>query len=902
MTTQVKMVTLTIDGRTVTVPASMTVLEAAREAGIFIPTLCAHPALKPFGACRVCLVQIEKGKGLPASCTSLVAEGMVVHTNNEPVVQIRKDVLELLLTEHPYGCLICHKNPRCAMHMDTYTTDTCQRSMAVALRCLTCPKNYRCELQETMDYVRVLDLRPPTKLRSDPIKRDFFIERDYNFCIDCARCVRVCNEVRDFWAIDLIDRGGRMLPGTAYDLPLDQSGCTFCGACVDVCPTNALMERKGRWDGLAQTFVETTCPECSVGCGLILEQKDGKLVRNQPNWNGPANLGMLCVKGRFGWDKVHDAERLTQPLIRRGGQLTPATWDEALSLIANNFEELRGDGFAVWGAPHLTNETAYLLQKFTRLVMQTNNIDYRRKPGPTPLAHGLLGSLGAPAMTISNLAIGDAKAIFVLGVNVGVSHPVTDVQIIRATQAGAKLIVVESQRSSNAKRAAAYLPIKPGAELALVAGMTRVLLDENLLDQEFVAAHCHGLDELQASLPSLDKAAAAAGVAAEQIAAAARLYARSGPAVIICRSALDGLAYTAALNRALANLALLTGNLGQPNAGLCPLPEGANAQGMADLGCLPDVLPGWQPAEDAEARERLAAWWGRDLPETEGLTSTLALEAASKGALKALWIVGQNPLLGAEHEAIRAALGNLDFLVVQDAYLTETARLAHVVLPGALFAEQDGTFTNQERRIQRVRRAVLPPGQALADWQIVCRVAEAMEQSGFEYRAVEGVAAEINRLVPLYAGATYERLEDEGLQWPVSDADGAGTPTLASDPEERYNLAPYDGQVTPPLPQRYPLLLRVPTNGHGPVGNGHGRLMLNPSDAARLGFAADQKLRVVARGGAVSAPAAVDTDTLPGTISLPPGLIDALGSLVEPLPRAREDADVRYAAVRVEAE
>jgi len=362
---------LTIDGQEVTAPKGATVLEAARGAGIYIPTLCAHSRLKPYGGCRMCIVEIEKMRGLPASCTTPAEEGMVVQTRTERVERMRRAVLELLLSEHPYECLLCNRRERCE------SFDTCQRRIKVTEGCVICPKNGRCELQVVADHIKLTEMRLRSHRRAMPLESSNpLIERNHDLCILCARCTRACDELQAVGAISLINRGANTFVGTSYHRPLEESDCVFCGHCVEACPTGAIVEKPGALKGVADKKVKTVCGYCGVGCGMYLEVKDGRIIRVSGDPDAPVNKGSLCVKGRFGMEFVHSAERLTKPLIKKDGKFVEATWDEALTLIASKLSEVQPGEFAAVASGRCTNEDNYLLQKFTRGVMGTNSIDH----------------------------------------------------------------------------------------------------------------------------------------------------------------------------------------------------------------------------------------------------------------------------------------------------------------------------------------------------------------------------------------------------------------------------------------------------------------------------------------------------------------------------------------------
>ncbi|MEK7848767.1 MAG: molybdopterin-dependent oxidoreductase, partial [Chloroflexota bacterium] len=454
-------ITLNIDGQTVTAPKGATVLEAAKAAGIYIPTLCYHPALEPYGGCRMCIVEIEKMRGLPPACTTPAAPDMVVHTKTPQLEELRKQILEMVYTEHPHSCLLCWKKERC------HNFEVCQRTPSVTKHCIYCPKNYQCELQEVSDYVDMKH-RPLTlsyHYRGMPLQNeDPFIVRDFNLCILCGRCVRVCQDVRVNGCLAFTYRGSQAIVGTAFGRPYKESGSEFCGACVDICPVGAIMERNFNYQGSPDKKINTTCPYCAVGCQLILEVKDNRVMRSAPNPDGPTNHGQACVKGRFGLvEVVHHPERLTTPLVRREGKLVPATWEEALNEAARGLSQFKPDEVAVFGAGKCTNEDNYVIQKLARAVLGTNNIDHCARLCHAPTVTGLMESFGSGAMTNTIADIAHSQTIFAIGCNTTAAHPIIGLQVIKATQNGKKLIVANPRQIELARYADIFIQHRPGS-------------------------------------------------------------------------------------------------------------------------------------------------------------------------------------------------------------------------------------------------------------------------------------------------------------------------------------------------------------------------------------------------------------------------------------------------------
>ncbi|TES82335.1 MAG: formate dehydrogenase subunit alpha [Dehalococcoidia bacterium] len=868
---------LTIDGREVKAKPGMTVLEAAQSADIYIPTLCADPDLKPYGGCRLCIVEIEKLRGFPTSCTTPVTEGMVVKTNTDAVNEVRRTVVELLLSDHPSECLICHRRERCGPF------DICLRNVAVTERCVTCAKNEHCELQDIVDYLEITELPFKHTERSYPVDTSNpFFYRDLAKCVLCGKCVRVCDEVLGVGAVAVINRGFGSKVATFGDKPIIDSNCVSCGECVARCPVGALMpkvtERPTR-------EVATTCTYCGVGCGLYLGVRDGKVMSVRGKREDTVNNGFLCVKGRFGFDFIHHQDRLKYPLIKKNGKFVEASWDEALELVATKLGGYKPDELAVISSAKCTNEDNYVAQKFARAVLKTNNVDHCARLCHAPSVAGLVQSFGSGAMTNSFGEFGDAGCIFAIGTNTTEAHPIIALELKRAVDNGARLIVANPREIDLVRWSHLWLQHNPGSDVALLMGMMRVIVDEGLLDQDFIDKRCENFDAFKVSLQNFDlnSVARITGVPKDKIAEAARIYATEKPSAILYAMGITQHSHGTDNVIATANLAMLTGNIGKPASGVNPLRGQNNVQGACDMGALPNVYPGYQAVTDAKVKSKFEAAWGGSLSPSVGMPITEIVEAAYKGKIKAMYLIGENPLLS-EPDITHAeeALNKLEFLVVQDIFLSETAELADVILPGVSFAEKDGTFTNTERRVQRVRKAVEPIGKSRADWEITCQVGKKMGSSGFDFKNASQIMDEIASLTPSYGGIGYRRLEKSGLQWPCPTQEHSGTPILHTQQFTRGKGQFIPLEYKPPMElpdKQYPLVL---TTGrslyHFHTGTmtrrveglnvlmREGEVEINPADAAKLGIADGDKVKVASRRGEVVAKANVTEASPAGVV------------------------------------
>ena len=724
-------VTITLDGREVSGHSGMTILELARESGIDIPTLCYDPHLTSIGACRICLVENEQTGALVASCVTPIAPGMIINTHSPRVIEHRKNIVKLLLASHPDSCLVCDKGNRCQLRQ-------LASDMGIGL----------VEFQRIPQMAAIEEVNP-------------FIERDLSKCILCAKCIRACQELVVEGAIDYFQRGFANKPATLNNLPLEDSECTFCGTCVALCPTGALTEKERSYRGTTKTTVQTTCPFCGCGCCISLEVKDNHIVRVSPVEEDVVNHGTLCVRGSYGCDFIHSTDRLTKPLVKVKDSFAEVSWNQVLELVATEFKRIKDEhgpnSLAILGSSKCTNEENYLLQRFARCVLGINNIDNGSRLYSSATRLGLGFSIGFSGTTNYLTDLEQSEVIIVIGANPSASAPIVEYAIKRAVKyKRAKLILIDPRQTKLSSFAHLWLRPKIGTDVALLNSLARVIIDEGLLDEEFVARRTDNFKALTKALErySPEYAETVTGIPNHEIRAAARLYAMASRAAIVYGSGITQYANGTDGVKAISNLALLTGNIGRRGGGIYALQRENNGQGACDMGALPKFLPGYQDVADAQTRKKFEQQWKVSLPANPGLTAVEMIEQAKEGKIKGLYIVGENPILSVPHSSLVAeAFASLDFLVVQDMFLTETARLANVVLPAASFAEKEGTFTNFEGRVNRVRKAIEPPGESLPDWEIILRLADKMG-CPLPFSSLQQVMDEIEELIPLYEGYT----------------------------------------------------------------------------------------------------------------------------------------------------
>lgn len=750
------METLTVDGVEVSVERGTTILEAAQKAGVRIPTLCHDKRLVPYGACRLCMVEVTargRTRTMPA-CFNPAREGMEVVTNSPKLDNSRRMQLMLLLRSHP-------------------------------LLCPSCDAAGACHLQNLVREFEIAEPPFPPETRYFHVDNaSHFIRFNMNLCIKCGMCVRICDEVQGENELSFINRGMHAEVSTDFGRPLN---CEFCGQCASICPVGAITSKwlvgTGREFELQKTT--TTCSFCSLGCTLSLGQKADKVVYVK----SPAdshNEGNLCVKGRYGWPYIYSEQRLIKPLIRKNGSLQEVEWNEALSFVAEGFNKIKNVSgpmaLAALGSERLTNEDAYVFNRFVRTVMGTPHLDHAGGFAYRALVEAVEPALGYPAGTNAIREIGNSDVIVLLGADLTETHPVAKNEVIvAAARHKAQIVVVDSIITKLARRAGSlHLSCAPGSEHLIANAMLKWIIDQGLFDKTALALRAEGLDELTASLAdySPEEVSKITGVDADLIRQAAKTYAEAQKPTIILTLGMNRLGGDIETAKAAVNLALLTGRIGKESCGVHLFGEKANAQGAVDMGLGPDLLPGFHRIADKAARTKFEAAWGAPIPAQNGFDALEILNKAEAGKIRGLYVVGENPLdTYPDRARTEKALGNLEFLVVQDLFLTSTAKMAHAVLPVASFAEKIGTYTSAERLVQRIR-PVLTPAKGKSDMEIFTALAALMGSPAMTYAGPEQVMNEIASMIDVYRGISYDRLTPSGLPWPCVDPEDPGKSIL----------------------------------------------------------------------------------------------------------------------------
>ncbi len=777
-----QMVTLTIDGFAVTVPEGTSIMRAAAEAGIQVPKLCATDSIDAFGSCRLCLVEIEGRNGTPASCTTPVAAGLKVHTQNAKLKQLRRGVMELYISDHPLDCLTCSANGDCELQ---------DMAGAVGLR------DVRYEAVATHFKAR------DTSGRANPqyIPRDDsnpYFSYDPQKCIVCSRCVRACEEVQGTFALTIEGRGfdSRVSFGAKSDDAL-ASDCVSCGACVAACPTATLQEKSIIEIGTPSHSVVTTCAYCGVGCSFKAEMRGDELVRMVPYKHGKANRGHSCVKGRFAYGYASHKDRILNPMIRDSinDPWQEVSWPEAMAFTAARMQGIIAKygqkSVGVITSSRCTNEEAYLVQKLTRAVFMNNNTDTCARVCHSPTGYGLGQTLGTSAGTQDFDSVEETDVVIIIGANPTDGHPVFASRLKKRLRQGAKLIVVDPRRTDMVEsphiKAQHHLALTPGTNVAVVTALAHVIVTEGIYNEAFIRERCDW-DEFRdyaefVSLPqnSPEATELLTGVKAETVREAARLYALGGNGSIYYGLGVTEHSQGSTTVIGIANLAMMTGNVGRPGVGVNPLRGQNNVQGSCDMGSFPHELPGYRHVKGEAVRDVFERAWGVKIDNEPGLRIPNMLDAAVEGTFKGLYCQGEDILQSdPDTKHVAAGLAAMECVIVHDLFLNETANYAHVFLPGSTFLEKNGTFTNAERRINRVRK-VMAPRNGYEDWEVTMMLANEMG-AGWTYTHPSQIMDEIAMTTPSFAGVNYEKLETMGsVQWPCNEAAPEGTPLMHVD-------------------------------------------------------------------------------------------------------------------------
>ncbi len=863
-------VSLTIDGAQVTVPAGTSVMRAAAAAGGAIPKLCATDSLKAFGSCRLCLVEIDGQRGFPASCTTLAAQGMTVRTESDKLTKLRQGVMELYLSDHPEGCKECSAGDRCELH---------QTAEDLGVTTTRYGQDGANHLHSTVD-------------ESNP-----YFNFDPSACIVCSRCVRACGEVQGTFALTVDGRGFASKVVASQDEGFMDSECVSCGACVESCPTGALTEKSLLKIGQPEKVVKTTCAYCGVGCSFDAEVKGQEVVRMVPSRDGKANRGHACVKGRFAYGYATHEDRITRPMIR--SKITDpwkqVSWDEAFTYAASEFRRIQAQygKQSVGGitSSRCTNEEVFLVQKLIRAALGTNNVDTCARVCHSPTGYGLKHTLGESSGTQAFDSVMLTDVVLLIGANPTDGHPVFGSRMKRRLREGAKLIVADPRAIDLVRtphvQADYHLQLRPGTNVALINSIAHVVVTEGLVNEAFVAERCEPAafqrwrDFVSQAKNSPETMADVTGVPAALVRGAARLYATGGNGAIYYGLGVTEHSQGSTMVLGIANLAMATGNIGREGVGVNPLRGQNNVQGACDMGSFPHELSGYRHLSDTVTRELFNGTWGVTIDPEPGLRIPNMMEAALDGTFKALYVQGEDPAQSDPNtQHVTAALAAMECVIVQDLFLNETAKYAHVFFPGASFIEKDGTFTNAERRISRVRK-VMEPLAGLADWEATMGFAKAL---GYEmpYTHPSQIMDEIARLTPAFTGVSYEKIDRLGsIQWPCNEAAPEGTTTMHVDEfvrgKGRFYITEY--VATPEkVNSRFPLILttgrilsqyNVGAQTRRTANSqwyDEDRLELHPHDAEERGIATGDWVGISSRAGETVLRAVVTDRMQPGVV------------------------------------
>ncbi|HEX7516647.1 MAG TPA: formate dehydrogenase subunit alpha [Chthoniobacterales bacterium] len=851
------MLQVDINGRRHEFPAGLTILAALQQLGIEVPTLCHDDRLKPCGACRLCSVEIASSSRYVTACNTPLTDGMEIQSHSPGVEQARRTLLRLLAGNYPAEA--AREFPEKQFHRDLARYGVTPQQQRTS-RSSTAPDS-------SHPYIRV----------------------DMAQCITCYRCVRICEEVQGQFVWQVWNRGDATQIRPDSRTTLRESSCVGCGACVDSCPSGALEDKTVLDFGIATKWTRTTCPYCGVGCEMMVGTRDNRIVQVKPALDAPVSKGHLCVKGRYAFAFTHASDRVTEPMIRSNGEWKKVSWPDAIALAAGNLKRTTDkygpESVGVLGSARGTNEDNYLAQKFARIVLGTNNVDCCARVCHAPTAAAMKAMLGTGAATNSFDDIECARGFLLCGTNATENHPIVGARMKQAVLRGAKLIVIDPREIELTRYADIHLALKPGTNVPLLNAMACSIVEEKLFDESAVNERVSDWDEFQKFIRAFtpEKTAAVCGVDAKLIRQAAQLYATTKPAMCF-----HGLGMTEHVQgtegvMCLVNLALLTGNFGKPGSGVNPLRGQNNVQGSAQMGCDPGNLTGMVSLE--EGRTLFEAVWKASVPKAKGLDLMQMMDAASDGKLKALWAIGYDvALTNPNANATVQSLKSLEFVIVQDMFLNELARdYGSIFFPVASSFERDGTFMNSERRIQRVRKVIEAPGQAKADWEIICELARAMGKGEFfDFHFSEEIWEEIRAVWKAGHGITYARLEGGGLQWPCPTEEHPGTTVLHAKsfpsgpraPLKRIEFRPSDETTSPEFPfllttgrtlyqfNAGTMTMRTANAELRPTDT----LDISPEDAKRLALDKGEQVRVRSRHGEAVLPVRIDSAVKPGEL------------------------------------